>query len=611
VAFAGRQAVKQPQSPTNGVNINTISYAPQNIRLDQYMLSRRLYLMKAGPTSDPDRNLQEELFYDWATNPDNEVAGRCNMDPLMVQYGYVPCTDDCSPPTGANTLCVKTPFQPAPEPAAACLPSWTPCASGVDVCCSGACEWGSCGLPQPRAEGFACSDSSQCASPLSCLQGDWPVTTCSLAPGGISGTIRLNGIGLENVQVSANQMSGIPYNAMTDSSGNYSVVGLASGQYAVVPFLSGYTFDPPQATITVQDAIVTGVNFAAIVIPMYEISGTVTVDGVGYAYPYVNIVAGPQNFQTVGDPSGNYSAMVPNGDYTIQVSAPYGYAVDPQTRMVTINGAGASGQDFTFIAIPRYTISGIITLNGNGLANVSVVATGVNWSGSATTGDDGQYVISTMEDEYTVEPELFGYTFSPTVRSVSLHANISGVNFTATAIPMYDISGRVTFEGNGLFNAQLTLKDAQETDIANVSTDPLGNFSFTNVLDGAYVITGSLCGYSLAPLPVTVSGGNITGLLIVAASAPNYSVSGAVTSNGVGVPVNVSLSGPFSGYIATSTWPPNGSYSFTCLPMPGFYTITPSTDFWQTQYDFSPPSVTVELTESTSSVMQNFTATPQ
>jgi hypothetical protein len=46
VAFAGRQAVKQPQSPTNGVNINTISYAPQNIRLDQYMFSRRLYLMK-------------------------------------------------------------------------------------------------------------------------------------------------------------------------------------------------------------------------------------------------------------------------------------------------------------------------------------------------------------------------------------------------------------------------------------------------------------------------------------------------------------------------------------------------------------------------------------
>jgi inhibitor of cysteine peptidase len=179
VAFAGRQAVKQAQSPTNGVNINTISYAPQNIRLDQYMLSRRLYLMKAVPTSDPNRNLQEERLYDWATNPDNEVPGRCNMDPLMVQYGYVPCTDDCSPPSGANSLCVKTPFAPAPEPAAACIADNGACTTG-DVCCGGGtCSGGLCPSASARPEGFACSIDSQCVSPLVCLQGDWPVTTCS------------------------------------------------------------------------------------------------------------------------------------------------------------------------------------------------------------------------------------------------------------------------------------------------------------------------------------------------------------------------------------------------------------------------------------------------
>jgi hypothetical protein len=93
------------------------------------------------------------------------------------------------------------------------------------------------------------------------------VTTCSLAPGGISGTIRLNGAGLENVQVSANQMYGMMYYTTSDGSGSYTAAGLASGEYAVTPSLYGYTFDPPQATITVQDGIVTGGTYLAKISP--------------------------------------------------------------------------------------------------------------------------------------------------------------------------------------------------------------------------------------------------------------------------------------------------------------------------------------------------------
>jgi hypothetical protein len=308
--------------------------------------------MKADPTSDPARNLQEEKLYDWATNPDNEVPGRCNMDPLMVQYGYVACTDDCSPPSGANSLCVKTPFAPAPEPAATCVPDRGSCVPGETACCSGVCEYGRCSSAA-RAEGFACSDSSQCLAPLTCLQGDWPVTTCGLSPGGVSGTIRLNGAGLGNVQVSA---SGVPYIVTTESSGNYTILGLASGEYIITPWLNGYTFEPPRATVTVQDGILTGIDFAATAIPTYEIAGTVTLDGIGYPQVFVNIM-GPQMFMPMTDSSGHYSAMAPSGEYTIQLALGSGYASVPAFRTVTINGAAAFGQDFVVTAIPTYTIS--------------------------------------------------------------------------------------------------------------------------------------------------------------------------------------------------------------------------------------------------------------
>jgi hypothetical protein len=607
VAFAGRQAVKQPQSPTNGVNINTISYAPQNIRLDQYMLSRRLYLMKTDPTSDPARNVQEEKLYDWATNPDNEVPGRCNMDPLMVQYGYVPCTDDCSPPGGANSLCVKTPFAPAPEPVSACVPKWNPCTMGVDMCCNGsACSMGMCMSDSARAEGFACSNNSQCNPPLSCMQGDWPVTTCGLAPGGVSGTITLNSTGLGGVRINAGGLS-----ADTDNSGRYTIAGLQSGQYTVTPSLPGYTFDPPQETVTVQNGIVTGVDFTAIIIPTYQISGTVTKDGVGFANYPVAIATG------VGMPSfvttdfiGHYSAMVANGVYQIQIAQLAGYNLTPPSRTATVNGADVPDQDFTFTAVPRYTLSGIITLNGSGLANVQVDASGIRWSGSATTGSDGRYAISTFEDEYTVTPVLSGYTFSPATRSVSLHTNTSEVDFTAAVLHLYNISGTVMFGGNGLASVFLTLNDAQGHYVSSTQTNGSGGFNFANVNEGAYTITSKRCAYSFTPLPVTVSGGDVTGLTITATAVPNYTISGAVTSNGTGVSmIVVNLQKPGSPGVQTMTQM-DGTYSFTCLDLDaGTYTVSPASMFGP-PYSFSPPSAEVTLTESNPSMTQNFTATP-
>jgi chitodextrinase len=50
--------------------------------------------------------------------------------------------------------------------------------------------------------------------------------------------------------------------AATDSSGNYSFSGLANGSYTVTPSKTGYTFSPNNRSVIVNNANVTGQNFA-------------------------------------------------------------------------------------------------------------------------------------------------------------------------------------------------------------------------------------------------------------------------------------------------------------------------------------------------------------
>ncbi len=50
-----------------------------------------------------------------------------------------------------------------------------------------------------------------------------------------------------------------------DSTGSYSLAGLANGTYAITPGRTGYTFSPTTQGVTVSGANVTGINFTATV----------------------------------------------------------------------------------------------------------------------------------------------------------------------------------------------------------------------------------------------------------------------------------------------------------------------------------------------------------
>ncbi|MFD0726501.1 S8 family serine peptidase [Lysobacter brunescens] len=140
----------------------------------------------------------------------------------------------------------------------------------------------------------------------------------------ISGTVTNSaGAGLSGVTVSNGTVS-----ATTNSSGAYTLTGLANATYTLTPSLSGYTFTPASRSVTVNGANVTGINF----------TGTQDSGGGGQTYTNANNVTIFDNFTvtspiTVSGRTGNGSATTPvavdikhtfRGDLKVDLVAPDG-----------------------------------------------------------------------------------------------------------------------------------------------------------------------------------------------------------------------------------------------------------------------------------------------
>jgi hypothetical protein len=188
--FAGREAVRLAGAPTAGPFINTNSFSNAIVRLDAYMLSRRLFLQYGADITLADalRDADEEKLFNYMTgdgsgDPQNGAPGRCIVDPIVASKGFIPCLDDClTAPSGSSNLCSKLPFPPAASSTTNCIPAGTggsgtlwnygtvACTAGSTCCSTGlACP---ASLVCPAVANLpvnsACSATSQCASPLTC-----------------------------------------------------------------------------------------------------------------------------------------------------------------------------------------------------------------------------------------------------------------------------------------------------------------------------------------------------------------------------------------------------------------------------------------------------------
>jgi hypothetical protein len=116
-----------------------------------------------------------------------------------------------------------------------------------------------------------------------------------------------------------------------------------------------------------------------------------------------------------------------------------------------------------------------------------------------------------------VTPSKTGFSFSPVNQAVPVSgANITAINFTATAVATFSISGTISPAANGS-GATVALSGAAS---ATTTADTSGNYSFNGLANGNYTVTPSKTGFSFSPVnqAVPVSGANITAINFTASA---------------------------------------------------------------------------------------------
>lgn len=298
----------------------------------------------------------------------------------------------------------------------------------------------------------------------------------------------------------------------TDANGVYTFTGLSNGSYTITPNRSGYAFTPINLTVNISGGDVTGQNFTATLLNIFSISGTITSGGAPIEGVTVTLT-GQMNLTVATNALGVYIFNnLPNGTYTITPSH-INYNFSPLNRTVTINGSNVIGQVFVGTLITR-SISGTVSTATGPLAGVAVFLTGpVNRT--VTTNASGAYSFTGLVNgNYVVTPVLTGYSFTPVTSNVNVNnADVTGINFTAVN-RVFTVSGRVVNQNNaGVANVTVTLTGTGV--VRTARTNIFGNFSFTGVSNGSYVVAPDpQPGFVFDPTSrnVTVNNGNVTNI---------------------------------------------------------------------------------------------------
>lgn len=456
--------------------------------------------------------------------------------------------------------------------------------------------------------------------------------------------------GLPGVTVTLDLLNdgSVNFTTVTGEDGGFAFTGIPDGKHSVAASLEGYSPTTPNPVLFTVNAANPGPDAPQVVTNLFGFAKSAVVSGVvfldlngngirdanepGLKGITVGIDAdnnGSIDFTTESNADGRYAIPgVPPGLGTISINVPAGFTATSATKLtLSVGTEDLSGGSFALQANGK--VGGVVyaDLNGNGQQDPgesgipgATVQVDINGDGKADlltqTGANGTYQFTGIPDGTAIirvsapTGYIAGPLTPPTLGGfVTAGGSVSGLNFgLITAAPSV-LSGTVYFDlnGNGV-------RDGNEASVAGVpvslsvdpgdggaiqvifttTTDANGNYTFTGVTDGKYLVAiGAPEGYSATttlPLNVPVAGVAISGLDIGIrpTDQPVEGVTGTISGtvfrdengNGVldegdaplaGVPVQVWLND--DGSLAyTTTTGPDGTYSITGLP-DGEYTI--------------------------------------
>jgi RHS repeat-associated protein len=267
---------------------------------------------------------------------------------------------------------------------------------------------------------------------------------------------------------------------------------------------------------------------------------------------------------------------IPDNCYTAACQSGYCNQYAGQC-LYKISGSAGTTPGVLYEAVPGPPPTGCV---GDGCTCPGGEPPASYWLGN----DDGSYVIGgynallpACNRDYTVTPQRWGCSFTPTSQTVAGAPNRTNVNFTASCSPYSStISGNVGVQG-----ALIAIAG-----VDRAVSDANGNYEIKYCpLTGTQTVTVSRyeCTFSPSARYVNLPG-NHTGINFTSSCTTLYQVSG---NAGVGGATITAAS-------RTTTAAANGSYTLS-LPY-GFHTLVPS----KPGYTFSPASKVVEVPPSSS-----------
>ena len=422
--------------------------------------------------------------------------------------------------------------------------------------------------------------------PVIAACGEDPVPPA--ATGSITGQVSIEGMGIDGVSVNLSNSA----STTTAGGGTYRFDDVEAGAYTVT--ISGFpadaSFDATSAAATIPE---TGgpvtLDFRGSYIRTASIMGTVTVENTGLGGVTVRL-SGMADAQTATDNNGQYAFTgLRAGTYSVEISGfdmdEVGFGSVSSTATVGVGESRIVSFDGTYLRTAG--IQGQVSVEGEGLAGVTVSLAGEGEEATTTTDVGGLYAFSKLRaGDYSVAISGYDtddYEFETTSMNVSVAlGETANVPFDGTLLRTSGISGLVSVEKNGVEGVTVTLSGTAE---ASTTTDANGLYAFTGLEAGDYTITVSgfdANAYSFDPASVDVTladddarienfegthmrTANIMGYMYVDENPRDgaFDMTGEDALAAAGIPVL--LQGPGVNDVMTTATGADGSYMFDDL----------------------------------------------
>ena len=342
------------------------------------------------------------------------------------------------------------------------------------------------------------------------------------------------------------------------------------------------SFDATTAEVTIaQSGQSVTRNFAGAWVRTASLMGMVTVEGTGLPGITVSIT-GRQDDQMVTDDNGQYTFTgLRAGNYTVEITGfdATGVAFSATSSAIEVGAGQSKVWSFDGTYVRESAIAGQVSVEGNGLSDVTVSLQGMGADDTEMTDAGGQFTFSNLRaGEYQLAISGFDareYGFSTTSATVRLeHGRTANVPFEGIMLRTASIMGQVSVEGEGLEDVTVSLSGEGENQTA--MTDESGQYTFSDLPAGNFQV--GISGYDTDDYSFETTSKNIHVPLGETATVPfegillrTSGIAGRVSVGGAGLDaVTVTLSGAEE---RTETTDATGQYAISGLAA-GDYTVT-------------------------------------